>query len=108
MRDLIVTENITLDGVIETTEGWFQPAGGEDDVSDVETALRRHREAADALLLGRVTFEQMRGYWPLQTSDTTGITDYLNGVSKYVSPIPCKTPNGSARSCCGVSTTSER
>jgi dihydrofolate reductase len=36
------------------------------------------------LLLGRVTFEQMRGYWPLQTDDTTGITDYLNGVSKYV------------------------
>lgn len=37
-----------------------------------------------ALLLGRVTFEQMRGYWPLQTDDTTGITDYLNGVSKYM------------------------
>ena len=84
MRDLIVTENITLDGVIEATEGWFAPAGGEDDVSDVETALRKQREAADALLLGRVTFEQMRGYWPLQTDDTTGITDYLNGVSKYV------------------------
>ena len=84
MRDLIVTENITLDGVIEATEGWFEPAGGEDDVSDVETALRKQREAADALLLGRVTFEQMRGYWPLQTDDTTGITDYLNDVSKYV------------------------
>jgi dihydrofolate reductase len=84
MRDLIVTENITLDGVIEATEGWFDPAGGEDDLSDVETALREQREAADALLLGRVTFEQMRGYWPLQSDDTTGIADYLNGVSKYV------------------------
>jgi dihydrofolate reductase len=31
-----------------------------------------------------VTFEQMRGYWPQQTDDTTGITDYLNNVSKYV------------------------
>jgi hypothetical protein len=84
MRDLIVTQNITLDGVIEATEGWFDPAGGEDDVSDVETALRKQREAADALLLGRVTFEQMRGYWPLQTDDPTGITAYFNGVSKYV------------------------
>jgi dihydrofolate reductase len=83
MRDLIVTENFTLDGVIEA-EDWFDPAGSKDDVSDVETALRKQREAADALLLGRVTFEQMRGYWPLQTDDTTGITDYLNGVSKYV------------------------
>ena len=84
MRDLIVSENITLDGVIDATEGWFAPAGGEDDVSDVETALLRQRDAADALLLRRVTFEEMRGYWPLQTDDTTGITDYLNGVSKYV------------------------
>jgi dihydrofolate reductase len=84
MRDLIVTQNITLDGVIEATEGWFDPAGGEHDVSDVETALRKQREAADALLLGRVTFEQMRGYWPLQSDDTTGITAYLNGVSRYV------------------------
>ncbi|MEK6272154.1 MAG: dihydrofolate reductase family protein [Actinomycetota bacterium] len=86
MRELIVTENVTLDGVIEATEGWFNPAGdaAEIDQSDVEAALREQREAADTLLLGRVTFEQMRGYWPLQTDDTTGITDYLNNVSKYV------------------------
>jgi dihydrofolate reductase len=86
MRDLIVTENITLDGVIDATEGWFNPAGddAEVDQSDVEAAVRGQSEAADALLLGRVTFEDMRGYWPLQTDDTTGITDYLNRVSKYV------------------------
>jgi dihydrofolate reductase len=84
MRDLIVTENVTLDGVIEATEGWFAAAGGEHDVSDVEAALRDQREAADALVLGRVTFEQMRGYWPQQTDDPTGITDYLNQVAKYV------------------------
>jgi hypothetical protein len=60
MRDLVVTENITLDGVIEATEGWFGPAGGKDDLSDVETALQEQREAADALFLGRITFEQMR------------------------------------------------
>lgn len=84
MRELIVTQNITLDGVIEATGGWFDPARGEDDLSDVEAALRAQREAADGFLLGRVTFEQMRGYWPLQTGDTTGITDYLNAVSKCV------------------------
>jgi len=70
--------------VIDADEGWFDAAGGEEDMSDVETALRQQREAADALLLGRVTFEQMRGYWPLQTDDRTGITDYLNDVSKHV------------------------
>ena len=26
----------------------------------------------------------MRGYWPLQTDDQTGIRDYLDRVSKYV------------------------
>jgi dihydrofolate reductase len=31
-----------------------------------------------------VTFEHRRAYWPLQTDDTKGITDYLNNVSKYV------------------------
>jgi dihydrofolate reductase len=84
MRDLIVTENITIDGVIDASTGWFAAAGGKGDMSDVETALARQREAADALLLGRVTFEQMRGYWPVQTDDTTGITAYLNDVSKHV------------------------
>jgi hypothetical protein len=27
MRDLIVTENITLDGVIDASAGWFSVAG---------------------------------------------------------------------------------
>jgi dihydrofolate reductase len=86
MRDLIVTENITLDGVIEATEGWFAPAGDDDaaDQSDVVAAIREQREAADGLLVGRRTFEDMRGYWPRQSDDTTGIRDYLDDVSKYV------------------------
>jgi dihydrofolate reductase len=81
MRDLIVTENITLDGVIEMTGDWFDPAGSE---SDLSAALKEQMAAADAFLVGRVTFEDMRDYWPQQTDDTTGITDYLNAVHKYV------------------------
>ena len=86
MRKLVVTENITVDGVIDAAEGWFAPAGddAEADQSDVVEAITEQRRAADALLLGRVTFEQMRGYWPLQTDDTTGISAYLDTVSKYV------------------------
>jgi dihydrofolate reductase len=84
-RDLVVTENITLDGVIEATEGWFGPAGTEGvDQSDIEEAIAEQREAADVLLLGRVTFEEMRGFWPLQTDDETGISAYLDAVEKYV------------------------
>lgn len=83
---LVVTQNITLDGVIEATGGWFAPAGEETDVdnSDIETTLREHMEAQDALLLGRNTFESFRGYWPQQTDDTTSITDHLNKIQKYV------------------------
>jgi dihydrofolate reductase len=85
MRDLIVTENITLDGVIEMAGDWFSPATqAEADQSDLVAALREQREAADAFLTGRVTFEQMRGYWPQQDDDATGISDYLDTVSKYV------------------------
>jgi dihydrofolate reductase len=93
MRKLIVTENITLDGVIDARDGWFSPAGDEEvDQSDINDALREQAGAADALLLGRVTFEEMRGYWPLQTDDETGVTEYLNNVSKYVVSSTMKDP----------------
>ena len=85
MRDLIVTENITLDGVIDASDGWFDVTDNpEVDQSDLQAALGEQAEAADAVLFGRVTFEEMRGYWPKQTDDTTGVTDYLNTVAKYV------------------------
>jgi dihydrofolate reductase len=85
MRELIVTENITVDGVIDMAKGWFDPAGPPGvDTSDLQQVLREQGAASDALLLGRQTFEDFRGYWPLQTDDTTGTTDYLNQVAKYV------------------------
>jgi dihydrofolate reductase len=93
MRKLVVTENITVDGVIDASEGWFAPAGDEEvDQSDLNAALREQAQAADALLLGRVTFEEFRGYWPLQSDDETGVTEYLNNVSKYVVSSTMKDP----------------
>jgi dihydrofolate reductase len=103
MRDLIVTENITLDGVIDASAGWFSVANdAEVDQSDLAAALREQSEAADAVIFGRVTFEEMRGYWPKQTDDTTGVTDYLNTVSSMLSPAPWATRRGSTPPCCGV------
>lgn len=82
MRALIITQNTTLDGAIEMLDDWFDPAGE----PDPEYLALTHRQdrAADACLLGRRTFEDFRGYWPLQTDDTTGITAYLDQVHKYV------------------------
>lgn len=87
MRKLIITQNMTLDGSIEMLEpqpgtiSWFDPQA-----QDEELTAEMHRQdtQADALLVGRRTFEDFRGYWPAQHDDTTGVTDYLNRVAKYV------------------------
>ncbi|MFF8777483.1 dihydrofolate reductase family protein [Streptomyces sp. NPDC015140] len=85
MRTLAITENITVDGSIEMLTDWFDPqAQGEVDMADVMEESHRQDSRADALLLGRRTFEDFRGYWPIQTDDPTGITAYLNQVQKYV------------------------
>lgn len=85
MRDLVITQNITLDGVVDATEGWFMPADGDDvDRSAEEAVLAEQAAASDGFLVGRRTFEDMRSFWPQQTDDETGVTDHLNAVSKHV------------------------
>jgi dihydrofolate reductase len=81
MRKLAITQKITVDGSVEMLGDWFDPQLQDEDLLD-----ESHRQDAEAhaLLVGRRTFEDFRGYWPLQTDDTTGVTAYLNQVAKYV------------------------
>ena len=81
MRKLVITQNITVDGAIEMLGDWFDPQLADE---DLVAESQRQDAAADALLVGRQTFEDFRGYWPNQSDDATGITDYLNKVAKYV------------------------
>jgi dihydrofolate reductase len=81
MRKLVITENMTLDGSIEMLDDWFDPQLQDDDLLEES---HRQDSQADALLVGRRTFEDFRGYWPKQTDDATGVTNYLNEVAKYV------------------------
>ena len=81
MRKLVVTQNITLDGSIEMLDDWFDPQLQDEDL--LEESHRQDAQA-DALLVGRQTFEDFRGYWPKQVDDATGVTNYLNTVAKYV------------------------
>ena len=83
MRRLVVTQNITLDGSIEMLGDWFDPQG-QGDQSDLREELLRQDSEADGFLVGRRTFTDLRGYWPQQIDDATGVTDYLNQVQKYV------------------------
>ena len=65
--------------------GWFDPQGqAEVGNSDLLDELHRQQGEADGFLVGRRTFEDLRGYWPEQSDDSTGISDYLNRVQKYV------------------------
>ena len=57
MRKLVVTENITVDGVIDMAAGWFDPLAKDVDQSDIIATNAEHSAAADALLVGRNTFE---------------------------------------------------
>ncbi|MGO4444928.1 dihydrofolate reductase family protein [Mycobacterium sp. 2YAF39] len=81
MRKLVITQNITVDGAVEMLGDWFDPQVADD---DLVAETRRQDAEADALLVGRRTFEDFRSYWPHQTDDATGITAYLNQVAKYV------------------------
>ncbi|MDT0268046.1 dihydrofolate reductase family protein [Streptomyces sp. DSM 44915] len=93
MRTLAITQNITVDGSVEMLTDWFDPRGhGDVDNDDLLAETRRQDSQADALLLGRRTFEDFRSYWPEQTDDPTGIADYLNEVHKYVVSTTLQAP----------------
>jgi dihydrofolate reductase len=81
MRDLIVVENSTVDGVIELLGDWFDPTA---ESADIQELVRTHMVESDALLLGRITYNDFKGFWPLQQDDQTGNTAYLNQTEKYV------------------------
>ena len=86
MGKVVVSQFITVDGVIEDPGGsegspfggWafrFQ-RGPEGDAFKLEELM-----AADALLLGRVTYEGFAAAWPSRSGD---FADKFNGMRKYV------------------------
>ena len=81
MRALVVTENTTVDGRIEMIGDWFQPSPGVD-FADVQEEMQRQDESCDALLLGRQTFLDFRGYWPDHEDEPAGAS--LARTQKYV------------------------
>ena len=86
MRRIVVSEFVTLDGVMEDPGGaekskyggWaFQfERGPEGDKFKYDELM-----ASDALLLGRVTYEGFAAAWPSRTGE---FADKMNGMAKYV------------------------
>ncbi len=87
MRKVIVSEFVSLDGIMEDPGGaenykhggWTMPYWNE------ESAKFKTEElfASDALLLGRVTYQGFAKAWPSVT-DEAGFADRMNGLPKYV------------------------
>ena len=87
MRSIIVTEFLSLDGVMEDPGGSEKTKYGgwsfqffSDDVGKYKQA---ELFAADALLLGRVTYQGFASAWPSVT-DETGFADRMNTLPKFV------------------------
>ena len=78
MRNVVVTEYVTLDGVMEEP-GWTAPYWND------EIAKFKFDElfSSDALLLGRVTYQGFAEAWPSMT-DEQGFADRMNSLPKYV------------------------
>ncbi len=87
MRKIIVTEFITLDGVVEAAGGNETPhphGGWQFKYNHPEAGKYKVDELAsvDALLLGRNTYELFAGYWPSQAG--AEFADPINQHPKYV------------------------
>lgn len=87
MRKIIVSEFITLDGVIEAPGGKetdHPHAGWQFNYRHAESGKYKVEElaAAGALLLGKNTFEAFAAFWPTQTDP--GFGEPINRLPKYV------------------------
>src|SRR3989441_2930617 len=87
MRKVVVSEFVTVDGVIEDpggSEGFAHGGWSFHSFSD-EAAKYKYDElfAADALLLGRVTYEGFAEAWPSR-EDPAGFADKFNSMPKFV------------------------
>ena len=93
---LVVTEFVSLDGVMEAPggedfkyPGWTFEFDRGDDGNDFKLEETRR---ADALLLGRTTYESFAGAWPNREGE---FADKFNAMPKYVVSTTLKDPEWS-------------
>jgi len=79
MRKVVISEFMTLDGVIEDPAWSFQFHSEEQDAFKFAEL-----KAADSLLLGRVTYEGFAAAWPGMAEETGEYGEMMNGYPKYV------------------------
>ena len=80
MRKVVASELVSLDGVMESPEKWHLPYFND----EMGEAIGAAMAASDAMLFGRVTYEQFAAFWPSQGGDDQEFAGYMNNTPKYV------------------------
>jgi dihydrofolate reductase len=78
VRKIVSGLFISLDGVTESPDQWQFDHFDE----DMGAYLQEVLDAQDAILLGRVTYQEWAGYWPSSTDEP--FASYINNIPKYV------------------------
>ena len=79
MRKIIAALFMSLDGVVESPQQWHFPYFNDEMGAEVGAAMAE----ADALLMGRVTYQEWAAFWPDQPSDDQ-FAGYMNTTRKFV------------------------
>ncbi len=77
---------ITLDGVVESPEKWVRFN------DEIGQAIEAEMQAADALLLGRRTYEVFAASWPQRTAENDPGAPWMNETPKYVVSTTLEAP----------------
>ncbi|MCE7989819.1 MAG: dihydrofolate reductase [Caldilinea sp. CFX5] len=78
MRNVVAGVFMTLDGVTESPEKWTFEYFNE----ELMAAMSANIAAEDAILLGRVTYQEWVNYWPASTDEP--YASHINRTPKYV------------------------
>ena len=65
---------------MESPEEWHFPYFNDEMGTEIGAAMA----TADAMLLGRVSYQEFASYWPYQGGDDQEFTGYMNDTPKYV------------------------
>jgi dihydrofolate reductase len=80
VRKIVAGLFLSLDGVYEAPDQWHFPYFND----EMGEAVQSQMDAADTMLLGRVTYQEFASYWPHQSNDEVPIAEYMNDTPKVV------------------------
>ncbi len=80
MRKVTAGLFVSLDGVVEAPEKWQLPYFND----EMGEAIGAVMAEADAMLLGRVTYQEFASYWPGVSAEDQPFADHMNNTPKFV------------------------